>query len=60
MATNKKSAAKTTTAGGGVFRPVKPFSVGTVRGRLGLTRKVFSRLAGFSERAIATGRAESP
>jgi len=28
-------------------------SVSTVRGRLGLSRKLVSRLAGFSERAIA-------
>ena len=60
MATNKKSAAKTTTAGAGVFRPVKPLSVGTVRGRLGLTRKVFSRLAGFSERAVADWESGKP
>jgi len=60
MAANKKSAAKKTTVGASVLRPVKPLSVGTVRGRLGLTRKVFSRLAGFSERAIADWESGKP
>ena len=60
MATNKKSTAKTTNTEAGVFRPVKPLSVGTVRGRLGLTRKVFSRLAGFSERAVADWESGKP
>jgi transcriptional regulator with XRE-family HTH domain len=30
-----------------------PLSVGVIRGRLGVSRKLFSRLTGFSERAIA-------
>lgn len=60
MATNKNSVAKTTTAEGGVFRPVNPLSVGKVRRRLGLTRKVFSRLAGFSERAITDWESGKP
>ncbi len=60
MATSKKSTAKVTTAAAGVFRPVKPLSVGTVRGRLGLTRKTFSRLAGCSERAIADWESGKP
>ena len=42
------------------FRPAQPLSVGTVRGRLGLSRKLFSRLAGFSERAIADWEGGKP
>ncbi len=54
MATNKKKAvARKITGPGDAFRPAQPLSVSTVRGRLGLSRKLFSRLAGFSERAIA-------
>jgi DNA-binding transcriptional regulator YiaG len=37
-----------------------PFSVNMVRGRLGLSRKLFSRLAGFSERAIADWESGKP
>jgi hypothetical protein len=61
MATNKKKAiAKTTTRRAHTFRPAQPFSVSTVRGRLGLSRKMFSRLAGFSERAIADWEGGKP
>jgi hypothetical protein len=42
------------------LRPDQPLSVGTVRGRLGLSRKMFSRLAGFSERAIADWEGGKP
>jgi transcriptional regulator with XRE-family HTH domain len=35
------------------LHPEPPLSVGVVRGRLGVSRKLFSRLTGFSERAIA-------
>jgi transcriptional regulator with XRE-family HTH domain len=37
-----------------------PLSVNSVRGRLGLSRKLFSRLAGFSERAIADWESGKP
>jgi transcriptional regulator with XRE-family HTH domain len=37
-----------------------PLSVNSVRGRLGLSRKLFSRLAGFSERAIADWEGGKP
>jgi hypothetical protein len=60
MATNKKKAiAKTTTRRAHTFRPAQPFSVSTVRGRLGLSRKMFSRLAGSRSARSPTGRAES-
>jgi hypothetical protein len=53
MATNKKkAAARKIKTPKDAFRPAQPLSVRTVRGRLGLSRKLFSRLAGFSERAI--------
>ena len=35
------------------LQPEPPLSVGGIRGRLGVSRKLFSRLTGFSERAIA-------
>ena len=37
--------------------PMGPSTVEEVRRKLGLTRKVFSRLTGFSERTIATWEA---
>ena len=43
-----------------VVMPPSPLSVKTVRGRLGLSRKLFSRLAGFSERAIADWESGKP
>src|SRR5258706_3001285 len=43
-----------------VVMPPSPLSVNTVRGRLGLSRKLFSRLAGFSERAIADWESGKP
>ena len=61
MATkSKKSPVAKKRTQGGTFRPAPPFSVGTVRGRLGLSRKTFSRLAGFSERAIADWESGKP
>jgi hypothetical protein len=60
MATKKKSAAKKVAARSEAFRPAAQPSVGTVRGRLGLSRKLFSRLAGFSERAIADWEGGKP
>ncbi|MFI5455498.1 MAG: hypothetical protein ACHRXM_08605 [Isosphaerales bacterium] len=60
MATKKKLAAKKVNARGAALRPAQPLSVGTVRGRLGLSRKMFSRLAGFSERAIADWEGGKP
>ena len=61
MATRKKSVTKKVAGGSGAFRPASaPPSVGSVRGRLGLSRKLFSRLAGFSERAIADWEGGKP
>jgi hypothetical protein len=40
--------------------PAQPLSVGKVRDRFGLSRKMFSRLAGFSERAIADWEGGKP
>jgi DNA-binding transcriptional regulator YiaG len=53
MPTRRELAAKPMRARGTTIQPAQPLSVSTVRGRLGLSRKLFSRLAGFSERAIA-------
>ena len=61
MATNKKKAVARKISGrGDAFRPAQLLSVSTVRGRLGLSRKLFSRLAGFSERAIADWEGGKP
>src|SRR5438067_13345947 len=67
MATNKRvakaasrPAAKKAAARSPASRPAQPLSVSTVRGRLGLSRKLFSRLAGFSERAIADWEGGKP
>jgi hypothetical protein len=61
MATNKKQAvARKIKASKDAFRHAQPLSVSTVRGRLGLSRKLFSRLAGFSERAIADWESGKP
>ena len=42
------------------FRLALPLSVGAVRDRFGLSRKFFSRLAGFSKRAIADWESGKP
>ena len=67
MATSKRvakkaagPAAKRAAAQTGAFRPATPPSVAAVRGRLGVSRKLFSRLAGFSERAIADWEGGKP
>jgi transcriptional regulator with XRE-family HTH domain len=60
MATKKKAVARKSTGARDTFRPAQPLSVSSVRGRLGLTRKLFSRLAGFSERAIADWEGGKP
>jgi transcriptional regulator with XRE-family HTH domain len=61
MATkSKKSPVAKKRTQGASFRPAPAFSVGTVRNRLGLSRKTFSRLAGFSERAIADWESGKP
>jgi DNA-binding transcriptional regulator YiaG len=60
MAIKKKLVAKKMNERGAALRPARPLSVSTVRGRLGLTRKMFSRLAGFSERAIADWEGGKP
>jgi DNA-binding transcriptional regulator YiaG len=56
----KRAAAHKAAARTGASRPATPPSVAAVRGRLGLSRKLFSRLAGFSERAIADWEAGKP
>jgi transcriptional regulator with XRE-family HTH domain len=43
-----------------VVMPPSHLSVNTVRDRLGLSRKLFSRLTGFSERAIADWESGKP
>jgi hypothetical protein len=53
MATSTKAIVKKCPVRAGVFPPAKIVSVDAVRGRLRLSQKMFSRLAGFSERAIA-------
>jgi transcriptional regulator with XRE-family HTH domain len=61
MANNKKQAvARKLIKPRDAFGPTQPLSVRTVRGRLGLSRKLFSRLAGFSERAIADWEGGKP
>jgi Protein of unknown function (DUF2384) len=61
MATDKKMAVARKISGPrDAFRPTQPLSVSAVRGRLGLSRKMFSRLAGFSERAIADWEGGKP
>jgi hypothetical protein len=59
MASNEKMPAKKV-ASSAAFRRASKVSVGMVRGQLGLSRKMFSRLAGFSERAIADWEAGKP
>jgi transcriptional regulator with XRE-family HTH domain len=56
MATRKITALKASIA----FKPEAPPSVGLVRSGLGLSRKSFARLSGFSERAIADWEAGKP
>jgi hypothetical protein len=60
MPTKKKLIAKKTNVRDAALRPAQPLSVSMVRGRLGLSRKMFSRLAGFSERAIADWEGGKP
>jgi transcriptional regulator with XRE-family HTH domain len=60
VATKKKAVARKMTRREDAFRPAQPLSVSTVRGQLGLSRKLFSRLAGFSERAIADWESGKP
>jgi transcriptional regulator with XRE-family HTH domain len=61
MATRKgKVAAKNVSIPSRALRPTLAPSVGAVRARLGVSRKLFSRLAGFSERAIADWESGKP
>jgi hypothetical protein len=60
MATNKKTTMRKFASSAGAFRPASQLFVSTLRGRLGLSRKMFSRLAGFSERAIADWEGGKP
>ena len=55
-----KSSAKRSPARSGAFRLAPSPSVGAVRDQLGLSRKLFSRLTGFSERAIADWEGGKP
>ncbi len=58
--TNKKEFAKKAPFSPTALKPALPLSVHVVRGRLGLSRKLFSRLTGFSERAIADWESGKP
>ncbi len=60
LTSKKKAAVSKGTAPGDALRSAQPSSIRTVRGRLGLSRKLFSRLAGFSERAIADWESGKP
>jgi DNA-binding transcriptional regulator YiaG len=61
MATSKKKVGtERTTVSRNKLVPLPQVSVNSVRGRLGLSRKLFSRLAGFSERAIADWESGKP
>jgi DNA-binding transcriptional regulator YiaG len=60
MATKKKAIASELIRRADVFRSGEPLSVSTVRGQLGVSRKMFSRLAGLSERAIADWEGGKP
>jgi DNA-binding transcriptional regulator YiaG len=60
MAKIKAAAATKLAARAGVLRVGKTLSVGAVRGRFGLSRTMFSLLAGFSERAIADWESGKP
>jgi DNA-binding transcriptional regulator YiaG len=52
--------AKKRDAKGAEPRRSQALTVGTVRGRLGLSRRMFCRLTGFSERAIADWESGKP
>ena len=56
----KKNATKKIPVRSKVASPSPPLSVSVVRSRLGLSRGFFSRLAGFSERAIADWESGKP
>jgi DNA-binding transcriptional regulator YiaG len=61
MATSKKKVfTEEASASPNALKPAPPISVNTVRRRLGVSRKLFSRLAGFSERAIADWESGKP
>jgi DNA-binding transcriptional regulator YiaG len=61
VATSKKKVAtETASIRSKTLKPSLPLSVNAVRGRFGLSRKLFSRLAGFSERAIADWESGKP
>ena len=60
MSTRKKAVACQLPARADALHPAQPLSVSTLRGRLGLSRRLFSRLTGFSERAIADWEGGKP
>ena len=61
MATSTKTVAqKKALARASIVEPKLAPSVNALRSRLGLSRKMFSRLAGFSERAIADWESGKP
>jgi DNA-binding transcriptional regulator YiaG len=60
MATNRKRTGRKPALSKRTVQPVTDSSVRTVRERLGLTRREFARLVGFSERAIADWESGKP
>ena len=61
MTTKKKSVTKKHAVGSNTLNPNTPLiSVRSVRSRLCLSRKLYSRLTGFSERAIADWESGKP
>ena len=60
MATNKKRPIRKSASSSEALRPAPELCVRMVRERLGLSRKTFSRLVGFSERAIADWEGGKP
>jgi hypothetical protein len=60
MPSKKKASVSKSAAKVGGRHPATPLSASAVRQRFGVSRKMFSRLAGFSERAIADWEGGKP
>jgi len=60
MSAKKKAAVSKPAMTTWALQPASASSVRMIRGKLGLSRKMFSRLAGFSERAIAHWESGKP
>jgi transcriptional regulator with XRE-family HTH domain len=60
MSTKKNAAVNKPAMTTWALQPASASSVRMIRGKLGLSRKIFSRLTGFSERAIADWEAGKP